>query len=231
MAARELRDHTRQLGGIADEGFAAHLVAALDDNEHLVRWAVTEALAWVLHPTVPPALAGMLSDSSWTVRLAALRALYEHGNEGVVEDIAAAMKDENELVRESAAEVLGRVGGSTAATALVAGLKDSEGFVRRSSAEALGELKTFPPVVVNSLIAALDDDEYQVRYAAVEAIGKLRAEAAVRPLAKLLRVTEASSWDQRSLGEVAAEALDKIGTMDARAVVELWKSNNRKRSG
>jgi HEAT repeat protein len=228
-AARELRDHTRQLGGVADETFAAHLIAALRDHEHLVRWSVTEALAYVLHPSVPPALAGMLSDNSWTVRLAALRALYEHGDEGVIDLIASAMHDENELVRESAAEVLGRVGGATAATALVAGLKDGEGFVRRSAAEALGEMKSSSPAIPNSLIAVLDDDEYQVRYAAVEALGKLKAEVAVRPLAELLRVKEASSWDERPLGEVVAEALERIGTADAVAVVEMWKNSNGRR--
>ncbi len=229
-AARELRDHTKQLGGFADEGFAAHLIAALDDTEHLVRWSVTEALAYILHPSVPPALVGMLNDTSWTVRLAALRALYEHGDEGVVDGVAAALKDENELVRESAAEVLGRIGGVSGAMALVAALKDREGFVRRSAAEALGEFEPAPPVVVNSLIALLDDDEYQVRYAAVESLGKLCAEAAVRPLAKLLRAKETVSWDQRSLGEVAAEALDRIGTADAKSVVEMWKTDQRKRS-
>jgi HEAT repeat protein len=228
-AARELRDHTRQLGGIADEAFAAQLIAALDDSEHLVRWSVTEALAYVLHPTVPPALAGMLRDSSWTVRLAALRALYEHGDDSVVENVAEAMKDENELVRESAAEVLGKIGGGAAAVALLQALKDNQGFVRRSAAEALGEYKTAPPAVINSLVAALDDVEYQVRYASVESLGKLRAEAAVRPLAQLLRVKEATAWDERSLGEVAAEALERIGTPDALDVVEMWRAGNYNR--
>jgi HEAT repeat protein len=220
LAARELREHTRKIGGIADEDFAEQLIGALGDPEQNVRWAVTEALAWIDHPSVPPALAAMLQDSSWTVRLAALQALFEHNDRRVASAVAAALKDENELVRESAAELLGKLGDANL-PALIDGLKDSKGFVRRAAADALGILKA--KAAVQPLIRALDDDDHQVRFAAAEALGKLGDEAALRPLVRLLRRHEMTTWEERPLEEIAAEALARIGTSEAKRVVAEWR--------
>jgi HEAT repeat protein len=221
LAARELREHTRKIGGIADESFAEQLIGALGDPEQNVRWAVTEALAWIHHPSVPPALAAMLQDGSWTVRLAALQALFEHDDKRVASAVIAALKDENELVRESAAELLGKVVSDAGALALIEVLKDSKGFVRRAAADALGALKA--RAAVQPLIRALDDDDHQVRFAAAEALGKLGDEAALRPLVRLLRKHETTAWEERPLEDVAAEALTRIGTPEAKRVVAEWR--------
>ncbi|MBE0690483.1 MAG: HEAT repeat domain-containing protein [Anaerolineae bacterium] len=227
-AARELRNHTHQLGGLTDNGiFAEHLIAALDDTEHLVRWSVTEALAWVHHPKVPLALAKMLHDKSWTVRLAALRALYEHGDARVVDAVIEALHDEHALVRESAAEVLGKFGRPEAVEGLITALKDDEGFVRRSAADALGVLKA--KEALPALIEALEDSEHQVRYAVVEALGKIAHPAIVRNLVKLLSDTQAPMWAEgRSLSQVVIDALGRIDSPDAKKVLEYWRNRGAK---
>ncbi|MCC6613751.1 MAG: HEAT repeat domain-containing protein [Anaerolineae bacterium] len=227
-AARELRNHTHQLGGLKENGiFADHLIAALGDSEHLVRWSVTEALAWVNHPKVPPALAKMLHDKSWTVRLAALRALYEHGDAKVVEAVIEALQDEHALVRESAAEVLSKFNRVEAVPGLVKALKDEEGFVRRAAADALGVLKAED--AVPALIEALEDSEHQVRYAVVEALGKIADPAIVRNLAKLLSDTQAPMWAEgRSLSQVVIDALGRIDSPDAKKVLEYWRTRGAK---
>jgi HEAT repeat protein len=223
-AAKELRSHTRQLGGIADEAFARHLLVGLDDPEHLVRWSVTEALAWVHHPLVPPALAHMLRDSSWTVRLAALRALYEHDDALVAEEVIAALRDEHPAVREAAAEVLGKLGGEESAPALIDALNDREGFVRRAAADALGALQS--ESAVPALLGALKDTDYQVRYAAVESLGKIGDPSVVRDLVMLLKETNAPLWAEgRSLSHVALQALARIGSPEAKRAIELWKKH------
>ncbi|MCL4250053.1 MAG: HEAT repeat domain-containing protein [Anaerolineae bacterium] len=229
-AARELRNHTYRLGRITDSGeFAEHLIHALGDSEHLVRWSVTEALAWVHNPKVPLALAGMLHDRSWTVRLAALRALYEHGDPRVVNAVVEALRDEHALVRESAAEVLGKLGHEDAVAPLTDALKDEQGFVRRAAADALGVLGA--KEAVPALIESLQDSESQVRYAVVEALGKIADPAIVRNLARLLSDTQSPMWAEgRSLSQVVVDALGRIDSPDAKKVLEYW-NNRRAQSG
>lgn len=224
--AKELRSFTHQVGKVASEEFARHLIAALDDSEHLVRWSVTEALAWVVHPSVPPALAGMLGDSSYTVRVAALRALYEHDEAEVAEEVIMALRDEHPTVREAAAEVLGKLGGEEAAPALIEALEDDEGFVRRAAAEALGTIKS--AMALPALIESLKDGQHQVRYAAVEALGKIGDPAALRSLARMLPDTNTPFWTEgRSISQATLDALARIGTPDAKKAIELWKKHVR----
>jgi HEAT repeat protein len=228
-AAKELRSHVLHVRHLADETFAQHLIAALDDSDQTVRWTATEALAWVAHPSVPHALARMLQDKSWSVRLAALRSLYEHNDASVIEQVARAARDKQALVREAAVAVLGKLGRAEAVPTLTTCLRDAEGFVRRAAAEALGSLRASS--AVPALIEALEDVEHQVRYAAVEALGKIGDPAAVRSIARLLRDTATPLWTEgRSLSQATLDALAKIGSPDAKKVIEFWRSRTAKSS-
>jgi HEAT repeat protein len=220
-AAKELRAHTRQLGGFADDEFAAGLVAALKDNDHLVRWSVTEALAYIKHPSIVPALCGMLVDPSQTVRLAALQALYEQDDGSAAEAVIGALHDKQAQVRESAAQLLGKLGGAGAVAALTAMLGEKEGFLRRAAAMALGELKA--NAAVGALIPLLKDSERQVCYAAIDALGAIGDPKAVEALSALLIGSDVPMWDSRSLADVAAQALERIGTPEALAAVKKWR--------
>ena len=81
------------------------------------------------------------------------------------------------------------------------------------------------------MIEALEDVEHQVRYAAVEALGKIGDPAAVRSMARLLRDTATPLWTEgRSLSQVTLDALAKIGSPDAKKVIEFWRSRTAKSS-
>jgi HEAT repeat protein len=225
-AAKALRQHTHHLGGLTDAVFAECLIATLNDPEHLVRWSATEALAYVRDRSVPPALARMLRDSSWTVRLAAVQALYEHDDTSIVDAVTVALGDENPLVREGTAELLGKLGSEAGVEPLLAALSDREGFVRRAAIDALGVLRA--RLAVSALLSAMHDPERQVRYAAVEALGKIGDSSAVSALIAVLREGGNTAWDNRPLGEVAAEALEKIGTPLALEAVNAWRKGQKK---
>src|SRR5690606_171978 len=125
-AAQVLRDHAKTLRGNADSYVIERLTAGLGDADHMVRWALVEALAWIKDPSTSPHLLNMLQDDSWTVRTAVIRALLEIGDPAITSVLVGSLDDEHPMVRETAAEVLGRLREPSAVPALVWKLNDEE---------------------------------------------------------------------------------------------------------
>jgi HEAT repeat protein len=221
QAAKDIRAQARALRGMDDPNAVGLLAEALRDDDYTVRWAVVGALAWLRDDSTIPMLLEAMHDRHFTVRLAVIRAFVEIGSASVAPALAERLRDPHPLVREKAAEALGMLRANEAEESLLAALSDPEPFVRRAAAEALGELRL--PVQTEPLIAALDDDDAFVRMAAAEALGRLGDAAAVPKLIEHLNDYGGAEWDQNRVCDVAAAALDAIGTQPAKTAVAQWR--------
>jgi HEAT repeat protein len=224
-AAKTLRAQARALRGMSelDETYAiGQLADALRDDDYAVRWAVVSALAWLRDDAAVPMLLEAMHDRHFTVRLAVIRAFEEIGSPAVGPALSELLRDTHALVREKAAEALGILRAPAADEALNAALKDREPFVRRAAAEALGELR--PPLDTKGLLGALEDEDAFVRMAAAEALGRLGDTSAVPRLTEHLSDYGGADWDQQRVCDVAAAALEAIGTPEAMLAVKQWRS-------
>ena len=220
-AAKSLRLQARNLRGIDDPEAVGLLAEALRDDDYTVRWAVVGALAWLRDDATIPMLLEAMHDRHFTVRLAVIRAFEEIASVSVAPALAERLRDPHPLVREKAAEALGKLRANEAEESLLAALDDGEPFVRRAAAEALGELRL--PVQTARLIEALDDEDVYVRMAAAESLGRLGVADAVARLIEHLNDYGGAEWDQQRVCDVAAAALEAIGTTEALAAVEGWR--------
>ena len=220
-AAKSLRDYAQLLRGSTDSPFIDRLQAALEDPMWVVRWAATEALAWIRDSSTIPAITKLLKDPKETVRTASLRALSEIGDQSAVPDVARALADKTTMVREAAAEALGNLGDGQAVPALIAALDDKDSFVRLAVIDALGRIKH--PTGGEPLVSFLYDPDPTTRYFAADALGKIGYAAAVPDLIMLLSDTSEPNWDKRRVCEIAANALDMIGTPEAATAAATWR--------
>lgn len=223
-AAKRLRIQARALRGMSelDEARAiGQLAEALRDDDYSVRWAVVGVLAWLKDDAALPMLLEAMHDKHFTVRLAVIRAFEEIGSPAAGPALAERLRDPHALVREKSAEALGVLRAPGANESLSAALRDREPFVRRAAAEALGELRL--PFDTSALIGALEDDDAFVRMAAAEALGRLGDATAVPKLADRLNDFGGADWEKQRVCDIAATALEAIGTPDAQAALSQWR--------
>lgn len=220
-AATALREQAKALHD-ADHGAVLKvLMDALEDQEWFVRWAVTEALAWLGDKEAVSAIAERLDDPNWMVQVAAVRALVELGDTGVADKLLRHLNDPHPMVREVCVEALGLWGAKAAIPGLISALSDPEGFVRRAAAEALssmGDARAVP-----ELTRLLRDEYSEVRWAAVEALGHIGDPAVVPELGAMLDDTYEPDWEEKRLCDVVADALESIGTQSAKQMVAQWR--------
>ncbi len=247
---RALRDRSipvrmaaaRALGQTGDREALPALIDALKDISPHVRgasaWAIGEVGA--RHPEegarALPTVIAMLHDVDGSVRAQTAEALGRIGaacsaprtRTYAVPTLLDAFRDPSVQVRSAAARALGRIG-PDAAPGLVAALRDDEMQVRSAAAWVLQEIgdkygqaaaKAAP-----ALIAALDDVDERVRWYAVGALGVIRDPRAVPGLVKMLEDTDQPPglYDEKRICDVAAEALERIGTAEARAALRIWR--------
>jgi HEAT repeat protein len=228
-AAKSLREQAQLLKGKATPTLVKTLSDALQDSDWFVRWAVAETLAWIADKSSVPALTGLLGDPSWTVRVAAVRALAEIRDTVCIAALTTALKDEAHPVREVAAEALGIIGSPDALPALVDALGNSEPFVKRAVIEALGAIGD--PTPVPQLLDLLHDDEVHLRWSTAEALGRMKDARAVPALIERLEDLEPTDWDDKRVCDVVADALEGIGTPEARAAVDGWRQSQLRQQG
>jgi HEAT repeat protein len=139
------------------------------------------------------------------------------------------LKDEAHPVREVAAEALGIIGSPDALPALVDALGNSEPFVKRAVIEALGAIGD--PTPVPQLLDLLHDDEVHLRWSTAEALGRMKDARAVPALIERLEDLEPTDWDDKRVCDVVADALEGIGTPEARAAVDGWRQSQLRQQG
>ena len=221
-AAKALREYARLLRGTEDPELVQRLTAALADSDWVVRWAAAEALAWIRDKSAVPALVEALGDSNWTVRVAVVRALGELRDPGAAPDIAALLDDKKNLVREAAAEALGLLGDPRALPALQRAVEDQEPFVRLAAVEALGRLRG--PGAAQPLALALHDTDNNVRWAAARVLRESADATMVAELIACLDDTSGPYWERQRICDLAALALEHVGSPEALAAVHRWRA-------
>lgn len=220
-AAKALSDYARTLRGVADKSATPRLVEELRDEDWVVRWATAEALGWFRDRSTVGALTRLVQDPKWKVRVAAIRALAEIGDPTAAETIVEALADSHSLVREAAAEALGNLGNPVATDGLVRALSDTERFVRMAAIDALGKFRD--PDTINDLLTLLSDSDDAVRCFTVYALARIGHVQVVPALIACLEDTAVPYWEDRRICDIAAEALETIGTPAARGAVSEWK--------
>jgi HEAT repeat protein len=173
------------------------LIAALKDENAVVRINAAKALGYIADKRAVEPLIAVLNDEAWYVRRKAAESLGEIGDARAVEPLIAALKDDDEIVQEAAAEALEKIGwkpltnsekakfyfakgewvklkelGKPAVEQLIATFKDG-GSIRWEAADTLAQIGK-PPVEL--LIAALKHENYSVRREAAEALEKIEWE-------------------------------------------------------
>jgi HEAT repeat protein/beta-lactamase regulating signal transducer with metallopeptidase domain len=163
------------------------LIAALDDEDVVVRREAAAALARLRAVPAIPALTGLLQDPDDDVRRVATAALARMRDERAVDGLVLALRDAQPEVRKAAAEGLGPYRTDAAYRGLLTLLRDSEPALRR---EAILQLEKQERVEAAPQIVPLMRDEAEpVRRAAVWAIGELRYRDATQQLLAATRDT------------------------------------------
>ncbi len=224
-AAKALREYAKTLRGSKNSPEAQRLVKAVEDTDWVVRFAATEALSWIGDPMATTVMSKLLADKYWMVRVAALRGLQELNDKAALPDIINVSKDANSNVREAAAEALGYLGTVETIPVLTGMLQDDERFVRFAAVEALGRIGTDAAVPV--LVRALND--MNIRMSAAYALGQIGSPAAVSDLITHLDDTEGPHWEEKRVCDVVADALDQIGTDEAKTAVVQWRESQPQR--
>ncbi len=179
------------------------IMAALRDQENIVRNEAQRILVELNDARAIEPLIASLRDEDWNVRKNAVSALSRIGGSRAVEPLIAALRDKYSEVREAAVRALGRIEDKRAVEPLINALKDKSREIREASAEALRKIKDRR--AVEPLIAALNDKDSSVRQEAAIALGEINDNRAVKPLI-------AAQKDENShVRSSVAKALDKLG--------------------
>jgi HEAT repeat protein len=221
-AAKALREYAKLLHHTKEPQVVSRLMEAMDDQNWEVRWAVTEALAWIGDPAAVSALIKHLDDKNWTVRVALIRALLEIGDKQSASYVVPYLKDENANVREAAAETLGVLQYANAVGELMKALSDSERFVRLQAAAALGNIGD--KRAVPTMIKLLRESDLEMRWFIVYALGRIGDASAVPILIEHLTDTAMPQWEEKQrICDLAVAALETIGTADAKNAALQWR--------
>jgi HEAT repeat protein len=76
---------------------------------------------------------------------------------------------------------------------------------------------------LSSLVQLSYDENVELRASAVAALGKLGSTRAIPRLLECLQDTGRARYEEKRVCDLAAEALEHIGTQEARAAVEAWR--------
>jgi HEAT repeat protein len=209
------------LKDLGDRSALPGLLEMLGDDRGFVRVAAAEALVGIADSSAIPALMIALNDDKTYMRVAAADALACIKDPAAVPGLLDALHDKDRMIGVAAAEALGRIGSDMAVPGLLDSLRHEDSDVRRASAEALGIIKD--PAALPSLLEALHDPIGYVRRAAAEALGTIGDDAAVPGLVARLEDTGQQWWEEERVCDIAAEALQRIGSGTALAAVEDWK--------
>lgn len=218
-AAKFLRKFARHLRGRDHDSVLRTLCAATEDKNWHVRWAVSEALAWLPDPESKRVLSLRLGDANWIVQVAAIRALVAHGAADTIDKMIPLLGSPQQAVREAVAEALGELGQSTAIRALADAFRgDKDSFVRLAALKSLQQIN--PNLAREHLEHALSDDFIHLRWYAAKTLAPVFDEADIATLARLLSDDVKPGWEEQSIRDFAMAALRRIDSPESRAAID-----------
>ncbi|MBK8027100.1 MAG: HEAT repeat domain-containing protein [Chloroflexi bacterium] len=135
--------------------------------------------------------------------------------------LIASLDDADEQVRLNAIKALARTPGDAAISALVKALGDFEAVVADAAVEALTAHGT---AVIPAVRGAVRDESLNRRAGALEVLCRIQAVAALPELIAALDDTRRPWLGDRRICDLAAAALERIGTDEALRAVEMWRA-------
>jgi HEAT repeat protein len=211
---REVRSRVAaQFREIPDAAAIPSLINILDDND--IGDYAARALAAIGDKETIPALVRALNNRS--VLYAATSALETFGTRAAPA-LREAAQNPNPWVRENVISLLGKIADPADVPLFLNALSDEHANVRLSAIFPLWHQRTAQ--AVPALIERLHDEDEEVAWRATQALGEIGDPRAVAPLIECLKEDESA--------KNASEALEALGTKEARAAVKAWKRQNKK---
>ncbi len=218
-AAKFLRKFARHLRGRDHDAVLRLLCAATEDKNWHVRWAVSEALAWLPDAESKRVLTLRLGDPNWIVQVAAIRALVVHSAADAIDKMIPLLGSPQQAVREAVAEALGELGQAKAIRALADAFRgDEDSFVRLAALKSLQQIN--PNLAREHLDHALSDEFIHLRWHAAKTLAPVFDEDDIATLARLLSDDGKPAWEEQSIRDFAIAALRRIDSPESRAAID-----------
>ncbi|MFC1960546.1 HEAT repeat domain-containing protein [Chloroflexota bacterium] len=174
-------------------------------------------------PDTPDAAAGALPDVAWNQRRKAILALGDERPDVAIPLLIKALYDDDQLVRVAAVQTLATFQVEEAMQGLYTALADEDYLVCDTAANAFGAVGK---PAVPYLLRALESVNINMRGAAIEALGRIGDPDTISALEKYLSdEARPAVSDQRNC-DLAAHALEIIGTPDALKRVLRWRADH-----
>jgi HEAT repeat protein len=228
-------------GYITDTQTIASLIAALRDDNDIIRWTAVDALSKLNGPEAVRGLIIALKDveeyvrvsarsalkaadpsslmaafhlTSLDMRLPIIEILCDMADAQTISFLAEAMRDNVPEIRSAAVRGLGKIGAHAVPT-LIAALEDRKA-ARREIVETLGEIRDLRSVPI--LIKALKNSDPEIQIASARSLGQIGNISAIPDLIETLGDTD------YSISKAAKYALFSIGRSAVPNLVEVMKS-------
>lgn len=223
-AARYIREYAKRLGHTTDLAVISPLINVLKDENWVVRWTATEALAWLKNPETEKHLVNQLADSSWIVRVAAIRALVELEAQNSAGIIARLLLDDHTAVREAVVEAIGLLKNRNVLPILKQAIEDSDDFVRLAAVQSMTALleKEAVPLITHKLY----DPYSHVRWATIQHLAAHPQRVSLEHFEAVLDDCDGPTWENKSISDYAVEALERIDSNASKALLDTWKLSN-----
>lgn len=211
-AAAELIAFARRLHKRCPIDVLYRLQGGVYHDDPYIRWVTAEALGLIAAPAAVHSLMVLLHDQDWQIRSTAVHALAEIGDADSLLPVLGLLKDSRPEVRATVAEDIVRFKSRLAVPALVEALNDESAYVSQQVIRALGRLGDAS--AADALIALLESGVDPDRQALIlETLGKIGATTAIEAISRFMASqVKVISRNGLTLGEIATEALEQIGT-------------------
>jgi HEAT repeat protein len=215
------------LGSIDAKEATPAIINALKDEDKNIRLCATEILIKSIPKggNVKEAISALIQatkDENIDVRLKAIEALGNIGSDAkeATPAIINALKDEDKNLRLCAIDTLIKIGEKEAVIPfLIKASTDQETGIRVKAVNALGDIGAGAKAAVPVLIQMLKDKDNSIVVSSINTLGKIGKDArsAVPVLIQIASKGETNAYD----------ALEKIGTPEAKAAVERHRKHER----
>lgn len=216
-----------RLKEVGDARAVEPLIEALDDENYTVRFVAAMTLGIIRDPrAIQPLVEALRKNDDYDLLWATAWALHEIGALSA-EPLIEVLDVNDPLTRDMAADVLGRLGDPRAIQPLAVvfrehGLQDRAQTARFGAADAL---EMFGEDALPIFQEALEDPYPEIRARAVMALGNIGSTRSVPSLIAALADEAypfAADQSEYRVGDLAAAALEQIGSPEALAAVEGW---------
>lgn len=172
-------------------------------------------------PVIPTKIVDGLADDDWTIRQEAVNALVRFPFDDTLPHLQTTIRDADASVRLATIKVLATINDTHATRLIAQALHDDEAPLVDAAAALLARRGR---AALPAVLDALDSPNVNARGAAAEILYEMAPPEAIPRLMIALADNNTPWMQQERIGDIAARALEKIGTPKALQAVEWWRS-------